>query len=96
MLVAPLFGFLWWKDGNTVWRQRGDLIFQGGISCYDGDGWYIYGDGTYPYGSITTPPYGGGTYLGFSSTGDPHGKQYNQQLVWGPLYLEWAAMSPGT
>lgn len=31
-----------------------------------------------------------GSYLGTRSGANPAGKQYNQQLYWGPKYIEWA------
>lgn len=34
MLIAPLFGFLWWQTGEAKWRERGDLIWEGGIPVY--------------------------------------------------------------
>jgi hypothetical protein len=36
MLICPYFGWLWWQQGLQKWRDRGDLIFQGGIPVYAG------------------------------------------------------------
>lgn len=76
MMIAPTFGWLFWKTGVQDWRDKGDLIFSGSIS--------VYNDGFYDHGA----------YLGYD--GNPSGKQIDQQLVWGPLYIQWAEMDPGT
>lgn len=34
--------------------------------------------------------YVSGAYLGTQSAANPSGKQYDQQLYWGPRYIEWA------
>lgn len=31
MLIAPSFGWLFKQTGSTIWRDRGDLIFKGGV-----------------------------------------------------------------
>lgn len=74
MLIAPLWAWLWWKTGIATWRSNGDLIFQGGISVYNG------------------AFYDSGSYLGTRSSVNPAGKQYDQQLVFGTKYLEWAVL----
>ena len=35
-----------------------------------------------------------GAYLGTRSSANPSGKQYDQQLFWGPKYIEWAESTP--
>lgn len=37
-----------------------------------------------------------GSYLGTRSATNPSGKQYNQQLTWGPEYITWAESEPLT
>lgn len=47
-------------------------------------------------GSITVYSGGfwqSGAYLGTQSSSNPAGKQYDQQLVWGTKYLDWALLS---
>lgn len=80
MMIAPTFGFLWWQTGVQDWRDKGDAIFAGSISNYEPviDGGF----------------YNSGAYLGYRSSSNPNGKQYDQQLVWGPLYIEWAESTP--
>lgn len=76
MLIVPTYGFLWWQTGDQVWRDRGDLIWEGGVSVYDG--------ASHQYGA----------YLGTRSSSNPSGKQYDQQLRWGPRYIEWGESAP--
>lgn len=38
--------------------------------------------------------YQSGSYLGTQGPSNPAGKQYDQQLIFGPKYLEWAVMDP--
>lgn len=76
MLIVPTYGFLWKYTGTQTWRDRGDLIWEGGVSVYDG--------ASHQYGA----------YLGTRSSSNPSGKQYNQQLRWGPRYIEWAESTP--
>jgi hypothetical protein len=40
--------------------------------------------------------YVSGTYLGTQSSANPAGKQYDQQLYWGPKYIAWAEAGTGT
>ena len=78
MLIAPLYGFVYNRTGDSTYRTRGDLIFQGGISVYDGDGFYV-----------------SGSFLGTRSAVNPAGKQFDQQLYWGPEYITLAEATPG-
>lgn len=73
MMIAPLWAYLWWKTGVSTWRSNGDLIFEGGVTVYDGDGFRQYG-----------------AYAG--SSGNPSGKQIDQQMIYGVKYLDWAVL----
>lgn len=76
MVIAPLYGWLWYKTGVADWKTKGNLIFEGGVSVYSG------------------AAYVSGSYLGSRSAANPAGKQYNQQLIWGPYYIDWAESDP--
>lgn len=76
MLIAPLFGWLWWQTGSEGWRTQGNKIFQGGIPVYNG-AFHV-----------------SGTSLNTRSPVNPLGKQYDQQLIWGPMYILWAESDP--
>jgi len=76
MLIAPMFGFVWWRTGIQQYRTQGDAIFLGGLPNYSG-GFHV-----------------SGSDLGTQSPTNPYGKQYNQQLFWGPDYITWAESDP--
>lgn len=93
----------WWassEDANTapdlnmmVAPTLGFLWWQTGTQ-----GWRDKGDlavegsiSVYSGGSYTS-----GAYLGSRDATNPAGKQYDQQLVWGPKYFEWGMMNPVT
>lgn len=83
MLIAPLFGFLWWQTGEAKWRQRGDLVWEGGIPVYSTEN-ACSGNGC---------PISGAN-LGTRGPNNPSGKRYDQQLFWAPLYIKWAESAP--
>lgn len=43
MMICPMWGFLYHQTGTQSYRDMGDLIFEGAISVYDGDGFYQSG-----------------------------------------------------
>lgn len=94
-------GVDWWastEDANTapdlnmmVAPTLGFLWWQTGTQS-----WRDRGDlavegsiSVYSGGSYTS-----GAYLGSRNASNPAGKQYDQQLVWGPKYFEWGMMEP--
>ncbi len=86
MLVVPLYGWLWYQTGEQKWRDRGDLIWTGGVS--------VYGGGPVAENATATGSWQGGAYLGTRSDAAPSGKQFNQQLYWAPDYITWAESDP--
>lgn len=55
--------------------------------------WREYGDKIFEGGISVYDTYGAyvsGAYLGVQSNANTNGKQINQQLFWGPKYIEWA------
>ena len=67
-----------------LWWQTGDTKYRS------------WGDEAWSGG---VPVYSGsaavsGAFLGTRSASNPAGKQYNQQLFWGPRYIEWAESEP--
>lgn len=36
LLILPYYGWLYWKTGNTAWRDIGDAAFNAGVSVYTG------------------------------------------------------------
>lgn len=43
LLIVPYLGWLWVKTGDPKWKTRGDLAFDGGVSIYDGFGFWVSG-----------------------------------------------------
>lgn len=63
-----------------LWSQTGNTLWR-----TRGDQIFIGGVPTYSGGVHIS-----GAYLGTRSAANPSGKQYNQQLYWGPQYLDYA------
>lgn len=51
LLILPYLGWLYWKTGDTKWRDRGDDAFNYGVSVYSG-GFHV--SGAYLGGMSTT------------------------------------------
>lgn len=65
-----------------IWSQTGNLIWRTrGDKIWNG-GLPVYSGATHT----------GGSWLGTRSAANPAGKQYNQQLYWGPRYVEWGEL----
>jgi len=65
----------------------GWLYFKGQGGGYRSNGDLIFQGGLPVYSGGF---YVSGTYLGTQNATNPAGKQYDQQLYWGPRYIEWA------
>jgi len=70
----------------------GWLYLVGAGATYRTQGDQIFEGGLPVYNG---PFHDSGTYLGTRSAVNPSGKQYCQQLFWGPQYIEWAEAGDG-